>query len=39
LAATFAGPFGKSWYSSFTDTPDVLPSTRTVGPVPFSKYS
>src|ERR1019366_10032833 len=38
-AATFAGPFGKSWYSSLMLTPEVLPSTRTVGPVPFAKYS
>src|SRR5438067_937839 len=39
LAATFAGPFGNSWYSSLMDTPEVLPSTRTVGPVPLAKYS
>src|ERR1700680_953428 len=38
-AAIFAGPLGKSWYSSLIDTPDALPSTRTVGPVPFSRYS
>src|SRR5689334_18826786 len=31
LAATLAGPFGKSWYSSLTVTPEVLPRTRTVG--------
>src|SRR5215471_16290972 len=38
LAATLAGPFGKSWYSSLTVTPEVLPRTRTVGPVPLAWY-
>src|SRR5215831_19758566 len=35
LAAILAGPFGNSWYSSLMLTPEVLPRTRTVGPVPF----
>src|SRR5215831_17894816 len=39
LAAILAGPFGNSWYSSLMLTPEVLPRTRTVGPVPFSSYS
>src|ERR1017187_2262311 len=39
LAAVLAGPLGKSWYSSLTVTPEVLPSTRTVGPVPLAWYS
>src|ERR1019366_943473 len=39
LAAVLAGPLGKSWYSSLMGTPEVLPSTRTVGPVPFASYS
>ena len=30
-AAIFAGPFGNSWYSSLIETPEVLPSARTVG--------
>src|ERR1035437_3458438 len=38
-AATFAGPLGNSSYSSLMETPDALPNTRTVGPVPFSRYS
>src|SRR5579859_1308441 len=39
LAASLAGPFGNSWYSSLTLTPEVLPRIRTVGPVPFASYS
>src|SRR5436309_1905455 len=39
LAATFAGPLGNSWYSSLIETPDVFPSTRTVGPLPLARYS
>ncbi len=34
LAASFAGPFGKSSYSSLTGTPDSLPSERIDGAVP-----
>jgi len=28
FAASFAGPFGKSWYSSLMGTPEALPSVR-----------
>src|SRR6266540_1527614 len=38
LAASFAGPLGKSWYSSFTGTPDSLPSERIVGATPVARY-
>ena len=34
LAASFAGPFGKSSYSSLTGTPDSLPSERMLGANP-----
>src|ERR1022692_1685643 len=39
LAAVLAGPLGNSWYSSLMVTPEVLPRTRTVGPVPLTWYS
>ena len=37
LAASFAGPLGKSSYSSFTATPDSFPSDRIVGAVPVER--
>ena len=39
FAASLAGPFGKSSYSSLMLTPEVLLRARTLGPVPFSAYS
>ena len=36
-AASFAGPFGKSPYSSLMGTPDCLPSERIDGACPVSR--
>ena len=37
LAASFAGPVGKSWYSSLIGTPDSLPSDLIEGAVPVAR--